>query len=167
MADSTPTARRSLAILRLIAVFKFIKASLVVVTGFGLLSFFHPAFAASLYRMVGALPYAFEQQLLRRVISELSGLSPSRVQVIAGVTLLYAVLFIVEGAGLWRGRHWAEWLTVIATCSLVPVELYELARHPSVNKALVVLANLAVVAYLVWRLRREAAARRAPAAAAD
>ena len=167
MSDSTLTAPRSLGILRLIAVFKFIKASLVIVTGFGLLSFFHPAFAARLYRMVGALPYAFEQQLLRRAIGELSGLSPSRIQIIAAVTLLYAVLFIVEGVGLWRGRHWAEWLTVIATCSLVPVELYELARHPSANKALVVLANLAIVAYLVWRLRREAAARRALTVASD
>ena len=167
MHDSRGSAPRSLGVLRLIAVFKFLKASVVVITGLGLLSFYRPAFAASLYRLVGALPYAFEQQLLRRAIGELSGLSPSRIQIIAAATFLYAVLFIVEGVGLWRGRHWAEWLTVIATSSLVPLEIYELARHPSVNKALVVLANLLVVGYLVWLLRRQAAARHRHATAVE
>ena len=166
MHESPLPVSRSLGILRVIAAFKFFKACLVVVTGLGLLSFYRPAFAAGLYKLVGELPYVFEQQLLRRAIGELSGLSPSRIQIIAVATFLYAVLFTVEGVGLWRGRHWAEWLTVIATGSLVPVEIYELVRHPSLNKALVLLANLAIVGYLAWRLRREAAARHAPAAAA-
>jgi uncharacterized membrane protein (DUF2068 family) len=52
-------------------------------------------------------------------------------------------------------------LTAVATSSLIPVELYELWRHPTLNKVLVVVVNAAILAYLVWRLRREAAQRRA------
>jgi len=154
---------QSLAVLRVIAVFKLLKAALVVATGFGLLSFYRPDFAAVLYRLMGELPYDFEQQLLRNVIAFLSGLSPGRIQIIAAATFGYAVLFIVEGIGLWRGLHWAEILTAVATSSLIPVEIYEIHKHGTLNKVLVLVANIAIVAYLVWRLRRESAARRAAA----
>ncbi len=164
MPTAAPSPLRSLGVLRVIAAFKFCKACLVIVTGFGLLRFYDPGFQAALYRLVGGLPYAFEQKLLREGLAFLSGMSPKRIQIIAAATFAYAGLFLVEGVGLWLGLHWAEVLTVIATSSLIPVELYELWRHPSINKVLVVLINLAILAYLVWRLRREAALRRSAGA---
>jgi uncharacterized membrane protein (DUF2068 family) len=151
----------SLGVLRLIAVFKFLKATLVIVTGLGLLRFYDPAFQAALHKLIGGLQYAFEQKLLREGLAFLSGMSPKRIQIIAAATFAYAGLFLVEGVGLWLGLHWAEVLTVVATSSLIPLEVYELARHPSVNKVLVILINVAILAYLIWRLRREAASRRA------
>ena len=161
MRDTPPPPLRSLGVLRLIAVFKFLKASLVIVTGFGLLRFYDPAFQEALHKLVSGLPYAFEQRLLREGLAFLSGLSPRRIQVIASATFAYAGLFLVEGVGLWLGLHWAEVLTVIATSSLIPLEIYELVKHPSLNKMLVILANVAIVGYLAWRLRRESALRHA------
>jgi uncharacterized membrane protein (DUF2068 family) len=158
--DSPPPQLRSLGVLRLIAAFKFTKACLVIVTGFGLLRFYDPAFQTALYKLIGGLPYAFEQRLLREGLAFLSGMSPKRIQIIAVATFAYAGLFLVEGLGLWRGLHWAEVLTVVATSSLIPLEIYELAKHPTLNKVWVVALNVAILAYLVWRLRREAAARR-------
>jgi uncharacterized membrane protein (DUF2068 family) len=163
--DTPPPPLRSLGVLRLIATFKFVKACLVVVTGFGLLRFYDAAFQTALFRLIGGLPYAFEQKLLREGLAFLSGMSPKRIQIIAIATFAYAGLFLVEGLGLWRGLHWAEVLTVVATSSLIPVEIYELARHPTLNKVLVIVVNVAILAYLVWRLRRESALRRAHAAA--
>ena len=159
-----PPPLRSLGVLRLIAVFKFVKACLVVVTGLGLLRFYDPAFQAALYKIIGGLPYAFEQRLLREGLAFLSGISPKRIQIIAAATFAYAGLFLVEGVGLWRGLHWAEVLTVVATSSLIPIEIYELAKHPTLNKVLVILLNVGILGYLVWRLRRESALRRAHAA---
>jgi uncharacterized membrane protein (DUF2068 family) len=158
--DTPPPPPRSLAVLRLIAVFKFLKASFVIVTGLGLLRFYDPAFQATLYRLIGGLPYAFEQRLLREGLAFLSGMSPQRIQIIALATLASAALFLVEGVGLWLGVHWVEVLTVIATSSLIPLEIFELVRRPSVNKVLVIVANVAILAYLIWRLRRERRARR-------
>jgi uncharacterized membrane protein (DUF2068 family) len=46
---------------------------------------------------------------------------------------------------------------VLITSSLVPVEAYEIYRHPTVVRVLLVLANLGVVAYLVYRIRSDRA----------
>jgi uncharacterized membrane protein (DUF2068 family) len=152
---------RSLGVLKAIAVFKFCKAALVIATGFGLLRFYDPAVAGFLFRLARDLPYAFEQAFLRQTIAFLSGLSPERIHLFAVVTFCYSGLFLVEGIGLWRGLYWAEVLTIVATSSLVPVEIYEIHVHFTPVKVLVLLVNLGIVAYLVWQLRRESALHRA------
>ena len=50
---------------------------------------------------------------------------------------------------------WAEYVTVIITTSLVPIEVYEMIEHESITKGIVIAVNLAAVAYLIWRLRRD------------
>jgi uncharacterized membrane protein (DUF2068 family) len=160
----TPLSR-NLGVLRLIAVFKVGKALLVIGTGLGLLEFYEPRFATALYRLVGQLPYDFEQRLMREAIAVLSGMSPDRIHIFAAATFAYSSLFLVEAVGLWLGRHWAEILTVVATSLLVPLEIYEVLKRYTPGKVLVLAANVLIVAYLVKRLRRETAARRARALA--
>jgi uncharacterized membrane protein (DUF2068 family) len=70
---------------------------------------------------------------------------------------LYAILFAVEGVGLWFEKQWAEYLTVIATGSLLPLELYELYRRSTYSRGLTLLLNLAVLIYLIRVVRRRAA----------
>jgi len=77
-------------------------------------------------------------------------------------TGLYALLFTVEGVGLWLAKTWAEYLTIVSTAGFLPVEGYELARHVSLTKCLVLLLNVAIVVYLVGHVRRKIAARRLP-----
>jgi uncharacterized membrane protein (DUF2068 family) len=155
-----PSPPRRFGILRAIAVFKFVKAAFVVATGFGLLRFYDPAVTAVLFRLAHNLPYAFEQRMVREAIAFLSGMSPRQIQIIATATFCYAALFLVEGVGLWMGLHWAEILTVIATSSLIPIEIYEIHHHFTYAKVLVLVANVGIVWYLIWRMRREAAQRR-------
>jgi uncharacterized membrane protein (DUF2068 family) len=161
-----PPSRR-LAVLRLIAVFKLVKASLVIATGLGLLSFYQPGFAAGLYQLVGRLPYYFEKHAIRELIGFLSGMSPHRIEIFAIATLAYSTLFLVEAVGLWLGRHWAEILTVVATGVLIPLEIYEVLRRYTHGKLIVFIVNVLIVGYLVWRLRCEAMARRARSLAAE
>jgi uncharacterized membrane protein (DUF2068 family) len=71
------------------------------------------------------------------------------------VSFVYAGLFLTEGVGLWLVKRWAEWFSVIITTSLVPVEIYEIHRHPSAMKCLVLILNIAVVGYLLYRIRNE------------
>ncbi len=52
-------------------------------------------------------------------------------------------------------KRWAEWFSVIITSSLVPFEIYEIYRHPTALKFVALLLNLAVVAYLVYRIRTD------------
>jgi len=67
---------------------------------------------------------------------------------------VYAAIFFTEGLGLAFRKRWAEYFTIITTSSLLPLEIYELAKRVSVGRALALLINLAVVVYLVYELRR-------------
>jgi uncharacterized membrane protein (DUF2068 family) len=147
-------ALRSLFVLRLIAVFKFFKAALVVATGFGLLSLANPEFIQSIRRFTDSLSDGLEQHLLRNLLALLVGVPVGRLHLMAVASFLYAALFCVEGFGLWKGRHWAEWLTVVATSSLIPIELYEFIRAPRLNTVAVIAVNILILVYLIWRMRR-------------
>ena len=41
----------------------------------------------------------------------------------------------------------------IITASLIPLEIWEFYNRPNLGKAAVVVANAAIVAYLVWHVR--------------
>jgi uncharacterized membrane protein (DUF2068 family) len=94
------------------------------------------------------------QPLLHRLIAYLHDLHGSELRVIALLALGYGVLELVEGVGLWLDQLWAEYLTVIATSLLIPFELYELARKPSIWKAAGIAVNVAIAVYLARLLRR-------------
>ena len=86
--------------------------------------------------------------------------SDLRLWVLALFALAYAGLRMAEAYGLWRGRHWAEWLAVASGTLYVPIEIYELFSGPSWIKAATLTANLVIVAYItfvLWRSRRRSA----------
>ena len=56
VTDPTLPPARSLGVLRAIAVFKFVKATFVIATGFGLLNFYHPVVTKLLSRFAHDLP---------------------------------------------------------------------------------------------------------------
>ncbi len=60
-----------------------------------------------------------------------------------------AAVMLLEAWGLHRRRIWAEWLTVIVTGSLIPFEIHHLVVHPSLGKVLTLVANVAIVIYLL------------------
>jgi uncharacterized membrane protein (DUF2068 family) len=68
---------------------------------------------------------------------------------------VFAAIFLTEGIGLLLRRHWAEYLAVIATASFLPLELYELIHRVRATRVVIVAANLAIVVYLIVRLRSE------------
>lgn len=95
------------------------------------------------------------RHFIRHVVAKLGRLKRHEVQFFGGVAIGYAALEITEGVGLFYRKRWAEWLTVIATSLLVPLESYELVRHPSALKAGGIAVNVLIVAYLVRVVRRK------------
>ena len=79
--------------------------------------------------------------------------SPQHLIELAGAVTAYAALEATEMVGLWFAKRWAEYLTFIATVSLVPFEVYELIVAVSVLKVLVLVINLAIVIYLLLAKR--------------
>jgi uncharacterized membrane protein (DUF2068 family) len=68
-------------------------------------------------------------------------------------TFFYAALLGIEGIGLLLRKRWAEYFTIITTGALLPLEGYELARHVTMVKVIVLLVNAAIVWYLVVQVR--------------
>ena len=93
-------------------------------------------------------------RLVSHTIERAHRLRVSQLVAIGVVSVAYGVLELVEGIGLWMRRRWAEYLTVVATSLLVPLEIYELAHHATLLKVGGLVANLLIVAYLVRVLRR-------------
>ena len=139
--------------LRLVALFKFTKAVALVATGLGAFSLLDPDVATRAARWSAALGTAPGYQVLGQVLAPAVGLPPSRLEIFGIGALLYAALFATEGTGLWLGRRWAEFLTLVATASFVPLEIVEIARRPVLLPVAALVLNLAVVAYLWRRIR--------------
>ena len=93
-------------------------------------------------------------------LARVADLSPAQVKRLGLVGLLYAGLFLVEGTGLWLQRRWGEWATVVITGLLIPVEVYEIFLHASIVKIVVLVVNVAVVGYLIYRIRTTDSVRR-------
>jgi uncharacterized membrane protein (DUF2068 family) len=86
-------------------------------------------------------------------LDELFSLRSSRLHLFAAIAIVYACVEGLEAVGLWLGKRWAEYLTLIVTASLLPVEVYELSHHVTPFKALAFIINLAVVVYLLYAKR--------------
>jgi hypothetical protein len=86
-------------------------------------------------------------------IDDLLSLPSGRLHLIGALLAAYAVLQGVEAVGLWLGRRWAEYLTLMATSALLPLEVYELTRGITPLKVVALVVNLAIVVYLLFAKR--------------
>src|SRR5271156_709475 len=141
-------------ILRTIALYKLVKVLLLLALAYGEVRLSDASLIAKLVTWASARPLGLEHKVVTQLLEWFSGLSASRVHALRMVTLAYAAVFAVEGIGLWMRQRWAEWLTTIITASLIPLEAWEMFFRPTIGKALILLANAAVVGYLVWHVRR-------------
>jgi uncharacterized membrane protein (DUF2068 family) len=152
-AGASQTRRRDGTLLRIIAVLKFLKAASLIALSVGVFRTMHQDIGIRLEHWIRAMHLDPGNRHIEMFLERVSNLTPVQVKRLGLVGLLYAGLFLVEGTGLWLQRRWGEWATVVITGLLVPVEVYEIFRHPTIVKILVLLVNIAVVAYLVSRIR--------------
>jgi uncharacterized membrane protein (DUF2068 family) len=141
-------------LIRVIAVFKFVKAALLIALGIGAFKLLHKDIAGIFEHWIEALRLDPGERFLDLALAKASSVRPEQIKKIGLGSFVYAGLFLAEGTGLWLRKLWGEWLTVIITSSLVPVEIYEIHRHFSAMKVGVLVINLAIVVYLILRIRR-------------
>jgi uncharacterized membrane protein (DUF2068 family) len=106
----------------------------------------------ALQRFVFRLHLDPENRLVHEAIYRAAGIDRRHLEALGAGTLFYALLHLIEGTGLLLRRRWAEYLTVVATGSLLPVELYEIARKPTAVRVGVLLVNLGILVYLFAKL---------------
>jgi uncharacterized membrane protein (DUF2068 family) len=90
---------------------------------------------------------------LGALLSKLNLLDDKKIAALSGLTFAYSALFLVEGTGLFFEKRWAEWLTIVATVSFVPLEIYEIFKVPSVLKCAMLVLNVAIAVFLIVTVR--------------
>jgi uncharacterized membrane protein (DUF2068 family) len=141
--------------LRAIAVFKLAKAALLIGVGVAALRLVHTDIVGILEEWVPRIGFGPGSRYIGRLAVEAAALTPNRIKDVGVGSFIYAALFLTEGIGLWLLKRWAEWMTIVITSSLVPVEVWEIIRHPNISKVVLLLVNLALVGYLIYQVRKE------------
>ena len=136
--------------LALIAVFKLIKGVLLLAAAIGLLKCVDADLCASVEHCITVLRMDPDSRYFQWLLAKVAAINPHQLKMASAGSLL-----LTEGIGLWFERRWAEYLTVIATSSFIPIEVYELFKRPKGSTLAVLAINLAIVWYLVRTLRRE------------
>jgi uncharacterized membrane protein (DUF2068 family) len=137
-----------------IALFKLIKGLLLVAVGIGALKLLHRDLADTLTHWVDILRVDPDNRFIHAALTRVLSVSPKQLKVTSVGTFVYAALLLTEGTGLLLRKRWAEYFTIITTGGLLPLEVYELSKHISAAKIVVLAVNLAIVVYLVVRVRR-------------
>jgi uncharacterized membrane protein (DUF2068 family) len=150
--------------LLLIGLFKLAEAVFFLLVGAGAIHFIHHDLGDAAVRLAERLRIDPDGRLVSYVIDHLDAITAQRMKQIGLATFFYAGLRTTEGIGLVMEQVWAEYLTVGVTTMFLPWEVYAIARHPDWLRVCLLLANLIVLAYLVWWLGRSRRTRTSSAA---
>ena len=141
-------------VVRLIILERAIRGSLVLVLGAALLT--NSRRVVLLVRQwVAELDVNPERRVVPRILTAVLrpvGQFSARTVLVIGIgALLFGALELTEAVGLARRRRWAEYLTVIAGCIGIPLEVEEVLRRQTPVRVSILLINVAIVIYLAWQ----------------
>lgn len=140
--------------LLVIAAFKLLKGLALLAVGIGAHTLIDKDLVAIVEHWVNVFRVDPNNHYLQALLERFTDLSPQRLRAVSFGTFFYSGLLLTEGVGLALRKRWAEYFTIIATSSFIPLEIYEIFRHTNITKIVVLLINVAVVWYLVLELRR-------------
>jgi uncharacterized membrane protein (DUF2068 family) len=146
---------RSVTII-LIGVFKLLKALLLICVAITAFHLVNRDLSETIEHAAKLLRVDPGNRYVQIAISHALNVSPKKLELVGVVALIYAAMFGTEGTGLLLGKRWAEYMTIITTAGLMPVEIYEIIKHVSAIKIITLLINAAAVVYLVirvWNMR--------------
>lgn len=136
-----------------IAAERAVRGALLIALGVALVSHPHANWAKDISDLARHLGLNPNSNGIHKVLDKIRHISPSQDVFFGIVALAYGALEGVEAYGLFRRRRWGEWLTVIATSLLLIPEIWEISKSATLLKIGGLIVNLAIVAYLLWRIR--------------
>src|SRR5436853_218279 len=116
-------------LLLFIAAMKLVKAAFLITAGIAALELIDPAIAERLLHWTEEIQHDFSRDVVLKALHKILNLDSQKLRLVACGTFLYAALFVTEGIGLWMDKRWAEWLTIVSTAGLIPIEIYELVKE--------------------------------------
>jgi uncharacterized membrane protein (DUF2068 family) len=139
--------------LMLIAAFKLLKGLALLAVGFGALHLINKDLDVVMEHWVSFFRIDQNNHYIHALLERFTNLDDRKLKQLSVGTFFYSALLLTEGVGLAFRKRWAEYFTIIATSSFIPVELYEIVKHVSLMKVALLAINVAVVAYLAMELQ--------------
>lgn len=143
-----------------IGVFKLLQAMLFILLGFGAMRLLHKDLMEVAEHFVLALRFDPEGHFINLFLEKVALIDPHRLKQISAVVFSIAALDLIEGTGLVLEQAWAEFVTLVLTASFLPWEFFEVLRHGTWIRLVLLAINLAVVAYLVYFVQQRMRQRR-------
>ncbi|HEV7991576.1 MAG TPA: DUF2127 domain-containing protein [Gemmatimonadaceae bacterium] len=157
--------------LEIIAGFKFLQAATLIVAGLGAFGLMNAGVADAaqewLERLALGNGHRIAVAAAARTLPFLYAATPRHFGAIGSGAFLYALVFLAEGIGLWRGKRWAEYLTIGVTTSLLPFEAAAVYHRLTLVRVATLAVNVLVVVYLGWQLRARGRLEHAEAASGE
>jgi uncharacterized membrane protein (DUF2068 family) len=142
---------------RLIALFEAVKGLGALAASIGLLSLLHHDLRHMVEVLIGHFGLDPGDHYPMALLHYATLLQDTSVQSLVALAAAYVILRLTEAYGLWKDRAWGEWLGALSGAIYVPFEVRHLLHRPGVLSAVVVLANVLIVAFLAWQLWRRRA----------
>ena len=136
----------------LIGIFKLLKGTACLILGFGLLRLLHRDVAAVAIHYLEALRIDPDNRYIHSALLKTFRVTPKQLKELSAGSFVYAGLFLTEGIGLVRRKHWAEYLAVISTALFLPLEAYEIYRRLTWIRVVLFAVNILTVWYLAMRI---------------
>jgi uncharacterized membrane protein (DUF2068 family) len=147
--------RPSSTTLLLIALFKLTKGILLLIVGIGALRLLDRDLDETVAHWVDILRVDPDNRYIHRLLTRVLAVTPAQLKAASVGTFIYSGLLLTEGIGLLLRKRWAEYFTIITTAGLIPLEIYEIVHHLTAAKIVILAVNVAIVVYLMVRVRRQ------------
>jgi uncharacterized membrane protein (DUF2068 family) len=154
----TMSGKRKRRGLMAIAVFKCVKGLLLLALATGMLNLLHKDVREVTENFIRTLRVDPDNRYIAGLLGKIGLIDDKKMEELTVLTFFYAALFLTEGIGLFMAKRWAEYLTIIATASFIPVEIYELTEHFGPVKMLLLIINLIIVGILLVIVREKESA---------
>jgi uncharacterized membrane protein (DUF2068 family) len=166
-AAAAPVLRRGKAlrdelILRVFAVERFIRFAVFAAAAYGVWRFkydrghIQQAFnhdVPAIRELYQDLGFNFDHSKLIGLIQHSFTLDARTLTYLAIGLVIYALIELAEGIGLWLGQRWGEYFAMVATSVFLPYEAYDLTVKVTWLRVGALVINLLLVVYLVWSKR--------------
>ncbi len=139
--------------LELIGALKLLQGAFFVALGFGLLRMLHHDIYMFALQAVETLHLDPDRLLIAKLLDKASLITDHRLKQLSALVFLYAALDFIEGVGLVLEKRWAEYLTLILTLALIPLEAVKLIHHPNRWIFAILLVNIAIAIYIASVVR--------------
>jgi uncharacterized membrane protein (DUF2068 family) len=159
-----PAPQKRAPTLYFIVAVKLLKGTAALLLALGAYSLTDNDLPADFHRLLEFLHIDPEKRFFMDLADRVSEITPSNLNSIAVVSVVYGLFMLLQATGLFLRVSWIVWLVIGESAFFVPIEIFDLVhRHtgpekhthlPKIGVALVLAINIAIVWYLVKNRER-------------